>query len=70
MNKSLDKNDCLDSLMKKHSQKIPRPVLAIRNGWSEEAQVIANDGEDLLILGEFPNLEDKNLDWEDGIVTA
>jgi antitoxin MazE len=34
-----------------------------RAGWSESSKDIAKHGDDYLILGEFPNLEDKNIEW-------
>ena len=34
-----------------------------RAGWSESSKAIARAGDDYLRLGEFPNLEDKNIEW-------
>ncbi len=35
----------------------------LRADWSESSKAIAKDGDDHLILGEFSNLEDENLEW-------
>lgn len=34
-----------------------------RVGWSESSKAIARDGDDHLRLGNFPNLEDQELEW-------
>jgi hypothetical protein len=33
----------------------------VRAGWSESSKAIAEDGDDYLRLGDFPNLEDQEL---------
>lgn len=34
-----------------------------RANWGKSAKAIARDGDDHLILGEFPNLDDKFIEW-------
>lgn len=34
-----------------------------RKGWAEASRKIADAGDDALVMGEFGNSEDKNLDW-------
>jgi antitoxin MazE len=50
---SLTKNDAKPTLTKKRIS---------RAGWSESSKDLAKHGDDYLILGEFPNLEDKNIE--------
>jgi len=40
-----------------------KPRKAARSGWSEAAQAVAVQGEDELLLGEFPNAADLGLEW-------
>jgi len=41
-------------------RKLKRPV---RQGWAEQAQVIAAQGDDELLMGEFANAADDELVW-------
>ena len=40
-----------------------KPRKATRSGWAEAAQSIANLGEDKLLMGEFSNAADVELEW-------
>jgi antitoxin MazE len=40
-----------------------KPAAHIRAGWAEAAQVIAEQGEDALVMGEFANSDDTELTW-------
>ena len=40
-----------------------KPRKTARSGWSEAAQAIAVQGEDNLLMGEFANVLDMELDW-------
>jgi len=40
-----------------------KPRKAARSGWGEAAQSIAKLGEDKLLMGEFANTADAELDW-------
>ncbi len=40
-----------------------KPADAPRSGWAEAAKAIAGAGEDTLVMGEFGNAEDAELDW-------
>ena len=40
-----------------------KPRKTARSGWSEAAQAIAVQGEDNLLMGEFANVLDVELDW-------
>lgn len=42
---------------------LKRPTSAVREGWAEAAKAIAARGEDALLMGEFGNLDDKDLEW-------
>ena len=42
---------------------VRKPRKAPRSGWSEAAQSVAVHGEDELVMGEFPNVTDKGLEW-------
>ena len=35
----------------------------VRVGWSQDAQAIAGDGNEDSLLEEFPNMNDKDLEW-------
>jgi antitoxin MazE len=34
-----------------------------REGWAEASEAIAREGDDTLLLGEFPNHDDAELTW-------
>jgi antitoxin MazE len=40
-----------------------KPVQAVRAGWSEAAAAIATRGADVLLMGEFGNVDDEGLTW-------
>ena len=40
-----------------------KPAGSARAGWSEAARKIAEAGDDRLVMGEFGNSADKELDW-------
>ncbi len=40
-----------------------KPRKAVRSGWAEAAQSIAKLGEDKLLMGEFANAADVELEW-------
>lgn len=40
-----------------------KPRKATRSGWAEAAQSIALEGEDELLMGEFANAADMELEW-------
>ena len=40
-----------------------RPASPVRTGWAEAAKSIAKAGDDELVMGEFGNAEDAELDW-------
>lgn len=40
-----------------------KPQKSVRAGWAEEAQKIAQNNEDTLVLGEFTNEDDEELSW-------
>ena len=40
-----------------------KPQKPVRAGWADEAQKIALNGEDILVLGEFTNDDDEGLSW-------
>ncbi|KXV11099.1 antitoxin [Caballeronia megalochromosomata] len=40
-----------------------RPRSVAREGWAEASKLIAKRGEDPLVLGEFSNDGDKELEW-------
>lgn len=40
-----------------------RPRSGAREGWAEASKLIAKRGEDTLVLGEFSNDGDKELEW-------
>ncbi|PZX32285.1 PemI-like protein; antitoxin of a toxin-antitoxin system [Cupriavidus phytorum] len=40
-----------------------RPRQAPRQGWAEASRQIAADGDDTLVLGELPNVDDAELKW-------
>ena len=40
-----------------------KPASAVRAGWAEAAQKIAEDGDDELVMGEFGNAGDRETSW-------
>jgi len=40
-----------------------RPASPVRTGWAEAARKIAGAGDDELVMGEFGNAADVELDW-------
>jgi antitoxin MazE len=40
-----------------------KPRSEAREGWAEASKVVAAAGEDELVLGEFGNEEDEDLEW-------
>jgi antitoxin MazE len=40
-----------------------KPRKAARSGWAEAAQLVAKEGEDGLLMGEFANAADMEHDW-------
>jgi antitoxin MazE len=40
-----------------------KPRKAARSGWAEAARSVANEGEDELLMGEFANAADMELEW-------
>lgn len=63
MKKDLGENDeCLHSASST-SKPLRRGREMLRADWSEGSKAIARDGDDHLILGEFSNLQDENLEW-------
>jgi len=40
-----------------------KPRKAARSGWAEAARSVANQGEDELLMGEFANTADLELEW-------
>lgn len=40
-----------------------RPSSPVRKGWAEAAKLIAESGDDALVMGEFGNAEDSELVW-------
>ncbi|MDR2013018.1 MAG: hypothetical protein LBQ20_08260 [Rhodanobacter sp.] len=40
-----------------------KPAKAVRVGWAQEAKAVAERGEDALVLGEFGNADDADLQW-------
>lgn len=42
---------------------IPPAKTITRAGWEKDSSSIARLGEDVLVLGDFPNLDDKDLKW-------
>jgi len=63
MKKDLSKHDERNGPKSVISKSLPPRRVMPRAGWSESSKAIAKHGDDYLILGEFPNLEDKDLEW-------
>jgi len=40
-----------------------KPVASVRAGWAEAARQVAERGEDALVMGEFGNADDDELNW-------
>lgn len=40
-----------------------KPTKPVREGWAQAAQAIAASGGDALVMGEFTNADDKDLQW-------
>jgi len=40
-----------------------KPAKAVREGWAQAAQAIAAGGGDALVMGEFGNAGDEDLQW-------
>jgi antitoxin MazE len=40
-----------------------RPQKKAREGWAEASRSLAASGDDRLIMGEFPNVDDSELEW-------
>lgn len=43
---------------------IRRPTQDVRKGWAEAARAIAEEGDDTLVLPDFPNAGDEEWVWE------
>jgi len=63
MKKDLTQHNELADSKSGISKILPSERVAPRVGWSESSKAIARDGDDYLRLGEFPNLEDQELEW-------
>lgn len=42
---------------------LSKPAKPVREGWAQAAQTIAANGDDALVMGEFSNADDKDLQW-------
>lgn len=42
---------------------LSKPAKAIRSGWGEAAAAVAAEGGDVLLMGEFGNVDDAGLAW-------
>ena len=42
---------------------LSKPAKAVRTGWSEAAAVVATNGDDAMLMGEFGNADDAGLSW-------
>lgn len=42
---------------------LSKPTKAVRTGWSQAAAALAAQGEDALLMGEFSNADDAELNW-------
>ena len=40
-----------------------KPAVPVRSGWAEAAQYITDRGDDALVMGEFGNEADSELEW-------
>lgn len=40
-----------------------KPRKQVREGWAEASKAVAASGEDVLVLGEFGNVDDGELEW-------
>ncbi|WP_027796190.1 AbrB/MazE/SpoVT family DNA-binding domain-containing protein [Paraburkholderia acidipaludis] len=40
-----------------------RPRQQAREGWAEASKALAQSGDDALVMGEFPNADDAELEW-------
>lgn len=40
-----------------------KPATAVRAGWAQAAKAIAAGGDDALVMGEFGNASDEDLQW-------
>ena len=40
-----------------------QPAKTVRKGWAQAAAVVSAKGTDAVLMGEFRNSEDKELDW-------
>ncbi|WP_250452871.1 AbrB/MazE/SpoVT family DNA-binding domain-containing protein [Caballeronia sp. ATUFL_M2_KS44] len=40
-----------------------KPRKQVREGWAEASKAVAASGEDVLVLGEFGNADDGELEW-------
>ena len=47
----------------KYSVWLSLPKKKVRVGWRQDAQAIAGDGNEDSLLEEFPNMNDKDLEW-------
>lgn len=56
-------NDQADLTVENGAIVIRKPVNAVRAGWAQAAQALAQAEEDGLVMGEFGNEDDKDLTW-------
>lgn len=40
-----------------------RPRKIARDGWAQASQALAKSGDDVLVMGEFPNADDAKFTW-------
>ena len=55
--------DEVDMEIEKDALVIRRPKNKPRHGWAEASKAIAASGDDALVLGDFANADDEDLQW-------
>jgi antitoxin MazE len=59
----LEKHTCAEIKVEGNTIILSKPVKDVRAGWAQAAQAIAAHGDDVLVMGEFSNTDDKDLEW-------
>jgi antitoxin MazE len=49
--------------VERDSEPLPERKKPVREGWAEDSKAIADAGDDKLVWPEFPNEDDKFLEW-------
>ena len=59
----LENDTCAEIKVDGNTIILHKPIKNVRAGWAQAAQTVAANGDDALVMGEFGNIDDKDLQW-------